>query len=894
MGAYWAKDIQELFRLEWRHSFQRLVEHASPSAQIIVATKGMRVRVIAVMPRFQSFLNREVRAVRVYVQKNLKKPSLPTQGDTTMKNKQDRPAIKTKWAVPLRDRIALALILATVPPIQAACTNPGSFPINTHYAPISDFKLGGTSLTFQANPAVVAWSTCANIRIAWKVGLTNNLVSPSSCSASTGLITINATATPYIYSAVSLLLRNNFPLQTHFDSTNKIARVGATGIIRQVTVQASSNPDHPYPELEIATCPQFTPDKHLDAEGKPAPGSTYLYKAGSGQVYPNLFRNQAAFPSYGDFGGQGIFALAQYSDEAAVWYGSRNSTSTDITRSVNNHWPVVWKNAYDSTGKFLNYSNVLSNAPVIQVINNVRTDSTGFSSNYVPGRALVSFVLPPYWNRSALPNSYPTLYNGAYDLSVASGGYAGLANQNVLRTIVDMYDQNSNYKVVGIIQNGTGADARPNHIHAKRAFDTYSAIFDHAATKFKIDQTKVVAYGASAGAMMAAYVASNPEPSNYKVKYAILEAPIGKPSTALSFGGDFRMASWLGWSLTSAINDLWRSGSTHNHNGVNMDAQDKMYLDMFGFMPAHAPGGDKKAYADSISPYDSTRVNAMLAKGTKVEIIIGTNDGAISTQGQFDYVDKLRTAGVAVRLNVAYRGGHKNLLGWTNQGSVYACKIYLTKIFNADASFIAENRYWMQHLNENGAMSWEDVTLGRSSFDDPFPAITTNPTTQPMWLDIPIIQYTNRPASFMVSGGAGTYYRVTLQPMVTGDWESNRRTVTPIDAPTVFTDQLPMRPDPLGKPLVGLITSAVQTYGTSQAGYFFWKLEKSSNGVNFVNVGTHITGVDVNYNYPSTSHAITQSKAIEEPGLNNWDLRALKTTVSNNLESDSTFGLSER
>jgi hypothetical protein len=415
-----------------------------------------------------------------------------------------------------------------------------------------------------------------------------------------------------IFTLVSPLLTNDFPVVTHWDNHLRTGRggfrYGGTDGIGRIRMNESGEDvvtEHDELYNQDKSSPYVYNTEKYDLFGS-APGEEHL-KA----------------PEYESYIGD-RYSLYAVDDLVAV------SLSNRILRTFG--YPVVLHNE-TTDGRAL-----LNDAPVIQVVNGslLQTDTGCYS--------LASYILPPYWNADL--DGYPLLFNGYYD-----------ANENMFSTVGPSFIEiicttlaRTGKGVVGIIWNGGGSVG--SRSLQESAYGGIAAAIDKARIKYGADAEKVVAVGGSRGGLTALRAAANPLRFPYRVRYAICYAPpLILNSPAQQYADGPCPLVWHAATTDTGYRDAWRKDWREPGTGrTGIEA----------LMHTLTGESDPDVIRERISTESDFFLTALQESGTKVLLNHGTHDAFTLSRFSFSFAALTRSYDIPLRHEIGYRFGHNN------------------------------------------------------------------------------------------------------------------------------------------------------------------------------------------------------------------------------------------
>lgn len=415
-----------------------------------------------------------------------------------------------------------------------------------------------------------------------------------------------------VFTLVSPLLINDFPIVTHWDNDLETGmggfRYGGIDGIGRIRMNESGE-DVVTEHEEL-----FNPDK----------SSPYVYNTKKFDLFssrPGKERLKA--PAYESYIGD-RYSLHAVDDLVAV------SLSDRILRSFG--YPVVFHNDLTEGRDFV------SDAPVIQVVNSsLLQTNTGCYS-------LASYILPPYWNADL--DGYPLLFNGYYD-----------ANENMFSTVGPSFIEiicntlaRTGKGVVGVIWNGGGSIG--SRSLQESAYGGIAAAIDKARIKYGVDAEKIVTVGGSRGGLTALRAAANPQRFPYRVRYALCYAPpfiLNGPAQEYADG-----SCPLVWHVAvtdTGYHDAW-------HKDWREPGSGRTGIEALMHILAGESAPD--VIAEKISTESEFFLTALQESGANVLLNHGTHDAFTLSRFSFSFAALARSYGIPLRHEIGYRFGHNN------------------------------------------------------------------------------------------------------------------------------------------------------------------------------------------------------------------------------------------
>lgn len=396
-------------------------------------------------------------------------------------------------------------------------------------------------------------------------------------------------------------------------------------------------------------------------------------------------------------------------------------------------YPVVFKNAPIHKAK-----NLYQGVPAFQIINCHRTNHV---SVHATEPLLVTFVLPPYWHHLN-DQHYPVVYSSYYDLNAFvysptfNSGYVAMQKQAAALS--------AGYRTpIFVFDNGGGA-VGPRSTQESYLYNLVRLFFD---TKYGLrgDTDSIITYGFSRGALAALMAAGNPKNgSAYRVGYAISTSPPLKT-------GDIFLDNY--YTTSPGIAD-GISASTGYSYAWKPQWQDASGTSGARLSLLNLTGDSTKTGANYCSPYRDGCINKMADDDTKLLLYTGTHDVYWTYYQNLNFVEKARSAGVTVAMDIAYRAGHR-IVGGARLQPV------LASVCKGEAHSVPDTVTHTRYGYTGGKWQWTKFS----------------PSTTPTILEAPSKMVKGEKFFLNVHGEPGSRVWVHLCDIDDTQWESNENIV---------------------------------------------------------------------------------------------------------------------
>lgn len=542
--------------------------------------------------------------------------------------------------------------------------------------------------------------------------------------------------------AISKLLRNTFPIATHWDAGADGGRGGArhnaTDGLGTIRLDSASG------EL-VAELGPFTDQD---------PDSPYLYATDRLGLFADRTARTA---SYGRYIGD-VYSLYAVTDEAAL------RLSADVLADTG--YPVLFRNAAhpgDSTAEAANAANIDSvvveasiasttgladtsgaevcGLPLFQAINNhVVLAEAGAGA----GGSLATVLLPPGWaldgkdvrngqekhGDEGRGGGYPCLFSGFYDQNDNMYRNCGIY---LLRAIAEAHRRTGKW-AIGVVWNGGGSSG--TRTQQPSAFGMMNSLFGLLKSQYGIDPYAIVTVGGSRGGLTALLAASNPVADGYAVRYAVCYGvPFSIYEPAERLLNSTLPALWEGVCSDLGYKNAWQEGWRDEEGNT---AIQRYRLNTFGT-------ADEERIARELSLQSERMLEALRKQGTRVWLNTSTHDPFTPLAPALEWLGRARAAGIIVRHEIGYRHGHNNCTD--PYAAAASC---LASLCGGPEPIAAGTTSHYRRTSEE-LSGWRQT--------EPF-----EPERMPALFEGPRLAIAGRPAMLFVYGPPGVRYRLVLRP----------------------------------------------------------------------------------------------------------------------------------
>lgn len=412
---------------------------------------------------------------------------------------------------------------------------------------------------------------------------------------------------------VSDLLRNAFPITTHWDAALHDGRggprEGAVDGIGKLQVE---------PGTEIVASSLDIRDERPDSPYAFDTERLALFSARQGERE----RRATGFDRYiGD-----VYSLYGVPEEVALLLSAESLKLTG--------YPVVFRNA----GREGEGEGPINGLPAFQLFNNhIIRDAEGAGS-------LASYILPPGWSDDR-SGGYSCLFSGYYDQNENVYRHCGLPLIKAIGQAMEQTGQGS----VGIVWNGGGSiGTRTQH---PSAFRQLNLLFRLAAARYAVNPHAVVTVGGSRGGLTALLAACNPLAEGYSVRYALCYGvPFSLYGPACDLLNVSYPARWEAICSDMGLKHAWQPGW---RDEAGRSAVERYWHNTFGT-------ADERRIAQDLHPQSERMLGALKERGTRVWLNSSTHDPFTSFGPALEWLRRARAYGIPVRHEIGYRHGHNN------------------------------------------------------------------------------------------------------------------------------------------------------------------------------------------------------------------------------------------
>lgn len=343
-------------------------------------------------------------------------------------------------------------------------------------------------------------------------------------------------------------------------------------------------------------------------------------------------------------------------------------------------------------------------------------------------------VLPPNWNSNAPAGTYPILADGFYDVNGFYGGdFVGISK------FISQSALNGEPGAIGLFWNGGGSSG--THTFGPMARTQFGEIIDYLKN-YGGDKDRIVTAGISRGACTALYMASNPAPHDYTVRYVYAAAPMPKLGRLSSLVGTTFPIFYNAADLAFGLENAWMPGWTYPAAAGN---QGLTGLGVLGAWLTIETGSSDPADVDQnyalIAP---AMIQALKAAGTEVYLALSSNDSYMPHGFNLDYLRTLTQSGIPVQANWYLLGSHGQ--AWQS---------------SADANITYALAALMNHQQptvQNGVVSYNKVDRPSHKMVSFAPPGGQTPFS----IAAPQVTYTTLPSALYFSGAPGTQYHLQI------------------------------------------------------------------------------------------------------------------------------------
>lgn len=509
---------------------------------------------------------------------------------------------------------------------------------------------------------------------------------------------------------VSELLRNEFPIATHWDASLHEGRggprEGASDAIGELRVEMGEG-DGTESGAGIVTSSLEMRDD--------LPESPYAFDTERlGLLIERPGESLRRAPGFDRYIGD-VYSLYGVSEEVALLLSAEALKMTG--------YPVMFRNAGgDGEGP-------VSGLPVFQLFNNhVIRDAEGIGS-------LASFIVPPGWSEDR-SGGYSCLFTGYYDQNENVYRHCGLPTIKAIGKAMELTGQGS----VGIVWNGGGSiGTRTQH---PSAFGQLNLLFRLAADRYAVNPHRIVTVGGSRGGLTALLAACNPLAEGYRVQYALC---YGVPFSLYGPAADLLNVSyparWEAICSDMGLKHAWRPG-WRDEEGRN--AVERYWLNTFGT-------ADEERIAAELHPQSERLLDALKERGTRVWLNSSTHDPFTSFAPALEWLRRARAYGIPVRHEIGYRHGHNN------STDLYEAAVRCLAAIASGEEAVSDETVHYRRTGE-GTDEWTRT--------ESFAA-----ERQPVFFEGPKLAVAGLTAALSVYGPSGTGYRLAIRPAVRGGVE---------------------------------------------------------------------------------------------------------------------------
>jgi len=365
--------------------------------------------------------------------------------------------------------------------------------------------------------------------------------------------------------------------------------------------------------------------------------------------------------------------------------------------------------------------------------------------------SVYTVFLPPNWSGAAPANTYPIVFDGAYDLNGNTFSSLGAS----MADWVSESGLNGRRGVIGVLWNGGGGSA--SLTMNEHALEMFAAMIAEVSERYHGNPDWIVTFGGSRGGVTALEMAANPNDAPYRVVLAVA----GVPPTLI---GDIARSSsttyplLLGYTTwTTGFLDAWRSNWHYpscagrpNYTGI---------LGWQAFLQVVTGTIDPNIANTQHSLLGERFLAGLQRAQSQVYLQIGEHDFVVPYAQQARYAMELLGRGVDAQVEVVLRGGHNGLL--TNFGlpePAYDVLLHLVKeavlqLANPDLdlaapppSFVTPGLRFHRVMRDDGRIE----------------LVTPNDGQYPFAVDLPWIAARGTRFPIVAVGEPGTQYELTL------------------------------------------------------------------------------------------------------------------------------------
>lgn len=359
--------------------------------------------------------------------------------------------------------------------------------------------------------------------------------------------------------------------------------------------------------------------------------------------------------------------------------------------------------------------------------------------------SFVTVLLPPNWTYGA--GNHPLVFEAFYDVN--KNLFNDFGHSGLIASIVAKSGLLGRQGSIGVLWNtgssevGVGGNSR--------ALAQFTSVLGWVASHLKGDPFRVHMVGRSRGGTVPLILASSGSAA-FTIKYIVSIAAGTKFGEHLSISGATMLGQVGG---ANGRNDSWMPGWTYSDANALFGLSSKEASSQIMF-------GTNVASLDSIvSPIAPARLTNIKAKGTKILMLVGTNDRYIPYGTQMEYIQAMQdpASPAPLEAHVVIGGGHlrdadamDNLLN------------------GAGAAFNAGDRLLNAVMFSMGAGGTDAVTStgpnriryyratkGTTEGAQSYTALSINASSErPFTVEVPYRVWTGMPVEMFVAGHPGT------------------------------------------------------------------------------------------------------------------------------------------
>ncbi len=635
--------------------------------------------------------------------------------------------------------VPLALVVALAWPAGATAqvvsllpaSSPDKLFVPGSRVPLSEFrrKTSGT-VVLHVDPEVLAWIAAQSgaVQVAVRAsGGAITYLAATAVDAAAGTVTLTA---PLLGGCVAVcsLLQQDLPVVTHWNAALNGGRggqqTGARDALLTLDLDAATGQLEAGGNYLNANDDPALPDYWGDPD--PAVGPYFfasdryaLFSDGTGA------NDGAALPGFERYVGETFTTLGP-TKLAAIWLSDQVRAITGFPVAHKSHPSAFDPGAPDA-------ARVQDDRPIFQAVHAHLVDIAPGGDLYPqsPGseNSLGTFLLPPGWTSQAVPDTYPVLFNGFYDLHASTFGTVGLGFFEVLGALYR--NVAGPRRAVGLLWNGGGADAC--YTMHRSAYDGAARLLADAATLLAADPDRLVMSGGSRGGGTALEMASNPYGAPYSVAFVNAKAPQVRPGQVITFVSPSYALGMSSIGRVTGYQHAWKAAWADPATGRT--GRQLTMQNLFGT--------DDASVIDAQHAVDSALYrSSLLAQGTRVLLHVGTHDYSLPLTQAVTYADKLRDAGVPLHLKVFHRFGHSSPADTPAEDTAL-----MNQVFEGSTAFDA--------ITEHFARDPRDFTA----------AVPITPVHVPLVYEIPITVGTGQTHTWSFVGQPGARFEVVAAPM---------------------------------------------------------------------------------------------------------------------------------